>query len=549
MDNGALKYIFNLDNKKSDFNKNLNYTISSKNKIPINLIFKSDNKTPSYWLTRFIILRFLGFVYLIAFLSLAFQVIPLIGENGLLPADNYLDSIRPNFNSNLQAFLKLPTIFWFHISDNLLFYFSWIGVLLSIILLSGYSNSILMFSLWILYMSYVHIGQLWYSFGWEIQLLETGFLAIFLVPFLNSKPFPKTPPPLLIIWLYRWLAFRIYLGAGLIKIKGSECWRNLTCMYYHYETQPIPNPLSPFFHSLPKFIHKIEVLWNHFIELIIPFTIFTPRNFRIIGGILLFTFQFILILSGNLSFLNWLTIIPGLALFDDKFLKKILPKFIVKKADKAKENSKPINKFQNYITILVFISLLWFSIPVIQNLLSDNQRMNTSFNQWNLVNTYGAFGSISKERHELVIEGTSDQIITPDTTWKEYELKAKPTSINRSLPFIAPYQPRIDWQIWFAAMSTPDRQPWLIHLVWKLLHNDPIAISLIFSNPFPDNPPNFIRIEFYKYELNKPFSEQVWNRTHLGTWLNPLSKDTIGFKEIIKANNWDVYENPISTNN
>ena len=503
---------------------------------------KPDSKKPSYWLTRFIILRFLGFVYLIAFLTLAFQIVPLIGENGLLPADNFLNVIRSNFDSSLEAFWKFPTIFWIHISDNWLVFFAWIGVILSLIVLLGYANSILMFILWLLYMSFVHIGQLWYGYGWEIQLLETGFLAIFLVPLLDARPFPKTSPPLLIIWLYRWLTFRIYLGAGLIKIRGDECWRKLTCMYYHYETQPIPNPLSPFFHFLPKWFHKIEVLWNHFIELIVPFFVFYPRGLRIIAGILLFSFQFILILGGNLSFLNWLTVIPGLALFDDDFLKKILPKKLVRKAEKAEENSKPISKKQKIIVGVVFLVMILLSIPVVQNLLSSKQIMNTSFNNWHLVNAYGAFGSIGKERGELVVQGTFDNEINENTEWKEYEFKAKPTNVNRKLPIIAPYQPRIDWQIWFAAMSIPEREPWLIHFVWKLLHNDKDALSLIKTNPFSDSQPNYIRIEYYKYEFNKLSKEEVWKRTYVGTWLKPLSIETPGLREFIEVNGWEVYE-------
>ncbi len=174
---------------------------------------KLISKKPTYWLTRFILLRFLGFVYLFAFISLYFQVIPLLGEKGLLPADNYLDNVKAYYN-NSNIFFKLPTIFWFYISDNFMLFLAIIGIFLSIIVLYGYANSIIMFSLWIIYLSFVNIGQLWYSYGWEIQLIETGFIAIFFVPFFNWKPFPKTKPNIFIIWLFRLLAFKIYLGAS-----------------------------------------------------------------------------------------------------------------------------------------------------------------------------------------------------------------------------------------------------------------------------------------------------------------------------------------------
>jgi len=395
--------------------------------------------------------------------------------------------------------------------------------------------------MWFLYMSFVHIGQLWYSYGWEIQLLETGFIAIFLVPLLDWKPFPKTPPPTVIIWLFRWLTFRIHLGSGLIKIRGDSCWRDLTCLIYHYETQPIPNPLSAFFHALPVWMHKLGVLFDHFVQLILPFLVFWPKFLRHFAGILMISFQFILILSGNLAFLNWITIVPIIALFDDSLLRKILPKKIVGKAEDAEKNSRPL-KYQQYISWILVILVAFLSISVVQNLLSSSQAMNTSFDRLHLVNTYGAFGSIGKVRNELILQGTTDTVITDSTIWKEYEFKAKPGNVDRAFPLVAPYQPRIDWQIWFAAFSSPEREPWLIHLIWKLLHNDQGTISLISQNPFPDNPPNFIRVEFYRYELLAPGADANWKRTRTGAWLQPLSKDTEGLREFIAGNRWNTYD-------
>jgi len=218
-----------------------------------------------------VFLRLLGAVYFLAFLSLANQIIPLIGESGLLPAQNFLEAFGLQFETRLDAFIELPTLFWIHISDGLLFILALIGVVLSFVMLIGFANAPLLFLVWFLYLSFVHIGQIWYGYGWEIQLLETGFLAVFMVPLIDPRPFPRMPPPAPVVWLLRWLTFRIYFGAGLIKIRGDECWRDLTCLYYHYETQPLPNPLSPWFHYLPKWFHKLGVVWNHFIELIVPF--------------------------------------------------------------------------------------------------------------------------------------------------------------------------------------------------------------------------------------------------------------------------------------
>src|SRR5712692_1890003 len=293
----------------------------------------------SYWLTRFVILRLLGFVYAIAFLVAIQQLVPLVGEHGLTPASHFLAAIQAQFGSRTAGLLHLPTLFWFGISDHALSIFAWFGFGLALVVLAGYANAIILAALWIMYMSIVHIGQIWYGYGWEIQLLETGFLSIFLCPLLDARPFPKCRPALLIIWLFRWLGFRIMIGAGLIKLRGDPCWRDLTCLYYHYETQPIPNPLSRYLHFAPHWFHQVETAWNHFIELIAPWFSFGPRTARHIAGVLLVSFQIFLIISGNLSFLNYVTIIPFLACFDDTFLRRVLPKSLVQHAEEAAARS------------------------------------------------------------------------------------------------------------------------------------------------------------------------------------------------------------------
>ena len=198
----------------------------------------------SYWLTRFVILRLLGLVYLVAFWSLANQVLPLIGSHGLLPAASFLTRLETHFGSRLDAFGRVPSVFWLGVGDATLTIGAWVGVALSLLVVLGFADAIVMAVLWALYLSFVHIGQDWYGYGWEIQLAETGFLAIFLCPLLDPRPFPRRPPPTPVVWLFRWLIFRIMVGAGLIKLRGDPCWRDLTCLYYHYETQPLPNPLS-----------------------------------------------------------------------------------------------------------------------------------------------------------------------------------------------------------------------------------------------------------------------------------------------------------------
>jgi len=216
-----------------------------------------------------------------------------------------------------------------------------------------------------------------------------------------------------------------------------------------------------------------------------------------------------------------------------------LPGFITRRAELAARNARS-SRAQLVVSLILVVVVAAFSVPVVRNLLSPSQLMNTSFNQLRIVNTYGAFGAVGKQRFELIIRGSEDEVITAETQWKEYEFKAKPGDPNRRLPLVSPYHYRVDWQIWFAAMSTPERHPWLVHLIWQLLHNDPGALSLIEYNPFPDEPPRHIRVDRYIYSFAPPedTSGAVWNRTLVGPWLPPLSKDTPELVEFIEANNW-----------
>ncbi|MBI3770155.1 MAG: lipase maturation factor family protein [Deltaproteobacteria bacterium] len=498
---------------------------------------------PTYWLTRFVILRLLGVVYFAAFLSLARQVLPLIGAHGLLPAAAFLARVGERFGSPLDQFLVLPSVFWVSTADPLLVVAAWTGVALLLVVALGFANALVMAVLWALYLSFIHIGQDWYGYGWEIQLCETGFLAVFLCPLLDARPFPRRPPPVAVIWLYRWLIVRIMLGAGLIKLRGDSCWRTLTCLYYHYETQPIPNPLSRTLHFMPRWFHQLGVLFNHAAELVAPWFAFGPRHARHIAGAVMLALQIILILSGNLSFLNWLTIVPLLACFDDSLLRHVLPAGLGRAAGRAAAVARPARAQQLAVVALVAL-VAFLSIGPIRNLLATHQVMNTSFDPFALVNTYGAFGSVGRARDEIVFEGTTDAVPDDDARWKAYEFPCKPGDPLRRPCVVAPYQPRLDWQIWFAAMSTPERYPWTLHLVWKLLHNDAGALSLLAGNPFPDAPPRFIRARFYRYAFAPPDdpSGAWWTRTLVGEWLPPLSRDDARLRRFLAAYGWPTDE-------
>jgi hypothetical protein len=495
---------------------------------------------PTYWLTRFLILRLLGAIYAVAFLVLINQVVPLIGSDGLLPVGIFLKQVSTALGSPGSGFLRLPSLFWLGHSDTTLLTAAWIGFILSCVVVAGYANAPLLTVLWFLYMSFVHIGQDWYAYGWEIQLTETGFLAIFLCPLLDMRPFPRRAPPMVIIGLFRWLIFRIMLGSGLIKIRGDEMWSNGTALYYHFETQPIPGPLSRWFHFLPRIFLKIGVWFNFLAELVAPWFVFWPRIARHIAGCVIVLLQIVLILSGNLSFLNWLTIIPALACFDDGFWARLLPRKLVRKAEAAAslaEPSRPMITTAWAVTIVI----AFLSIQPALNMLSPRQIMNTSFDPFDLVNTYGAFGTVGRERLNVVFEGTMDESPGDSANWKPYLYKALPVALDKRPPQIAPYQPHLDWQMWFAAMSTADEYPWTLNLVWKLLHNDPAAVGLFAGNPFPGKPPRYIRAILYRYTFAKPGNSEGlwWNRERIGeAWLPAISVNDPRLIEFLKRGEW-----------
>jgi len=498
-----------------------------------------QREAPSYWLTRFVILRLLGLIYAIAFLIAINQILPLIGSQGLLPVGIYLKQVSAWLGSDGAGFMRLPSLFWFWHSDTALLMVAWIGFLLSLIVVAGFANAPVLFILWALYMSFVHVGQEWYAYGWEIQLTETGFLAIFLCPLLDMRPFPKYAPPLPIIFLFRWLIFRIMLGAGLIKIRGDEIWRNSTALFYHFETQPIPGPLSRWFHFLPHAGLKVGVWFNHLAELIAPWFVFWPRVARHIAGVVIVIFQINIFLSGNLSFLNWLTIVPALACLDDGFWSKILPRRLVRKAHYAAENSivsKPALRTAWFVTAVIGI----LSLKPIVNMLSPGQVMNTSFDALDLVNTYGAFGTVGMERLNVVFEGTMSNDTTDKADWKPYIYKGLPVALDKQPPQVAPYQSRLDWQMWFAAMSTPDEYTWTYNLVWKLLHNDPRVVSLFASNPFPDRPPRYVRAVLYRYVFAEADNPEGlwWNRERIDIWIPALSAHDTILIDYLKRKGW-----------
>jgi hypothetical protein len=457
----------------------------------------------SYWYSRFLFERGLAIIYLIGFIAVVNQFVPLLGERGLQPVTRFVAAV---------PFRASPSLFFFHPTDTAFRAAGWLGILLSLVALSGavqsrwIATACVWALLWVLYLSFVNVGQTFYAFGWESLLLEAGFFTI-------MAGAGTTAPPTILNWMYRWTLFRLMFGAGLIKMRGDPCWRDLTCLDFYFETQPIPNALSWYFHWLPRSVLHGGVGFNHFVELIVPFGYFLPQPFAGIAGLITIVFQLTLIVSGNLSWLNWLTIVLAITTLDNRFL-SWLPVSL--------PSLRPIPSPQRVAIYVLAVLVALLSVAPTVNMLSPNQAMNMSFNPLHLVNTYGAFGSITRERYEIAIEGTSDEGVTEQTVWREYQFKGKPGDPARRPSQIAPYHLRLDWLMWFAAMGSAQDEPWFSGLLLRLLEGDRATLALLADNPFPDRPPRWIRARMYRYTFTTPAERKAtgrwWNRTPAGDY-------------------------------
>lgn len=482
--------------------------------------------TYSFWLVRAVLLRGLGLIYAVAFLILVRQGEALLGAQGILPVAEFLDRVAGQLGSRGAGFWRLPSLFWLSASDAWLQGGAWLGFLGALAVLAGFGNGPLLGLLWALYLSFTHVGQIFYGYGWDSLLCEAGFLAIFLAPaWRPGELAARNAPPVVVVVLYRWLAFRIMFGAGLIKLRGDPCWTDLTCLAYHYETQPNPGPLSPLFHAAPLWFHKLGTAFNHLVEVLAPFGVFGPRRVRAVAGALIVVFQSILIASGNLSFLNWLTLLIGLSCFDDQQLLWILPGRLRERPQARLQGlaEAKVSKRRHVVTIALAVLVGVLSLNPIMNLLSPRQAMNASFEPFNLVNTYGAFGSVSRERYEVVIQGTSDTTLNEQTRWLEYQLPCKPGRLDRRPCLVTPYHYRLDWQLWFVPLSPDYQGRWFLSLTKKLLQGDAKVLELFAENPFPKRPPRFIRADFYRYQLEPLGAPNTWRRTQAGQYLPPTS--------------------------
>ncbi|RKU12827.1 hypothetical protein C6503_16715 [Candidatus Poribacteria bacterium] len=461
----------------------------------------------TFYLSRWLFLRGLGCIYLIAFLSLWVQIHGLIGSNGILPAEQYLAAVRQQIGT--EGYYLLPTLFWLNPSDACLHFLCAGGVVLSLILIAGFLPTAALIGLWMFYLSLVTVGQAFLSFQWDVLLLEAGFLAIFFAPLRIRDALTRvSETSTAFLWLLRWLLFRLMFASGFVKLASDAVWRDLTALNFHYETQPLPTWIGWYAHQLPEWLHKVSVIGMFAVELAVPFLIFAPRRLRTAGCIGLVGLQVLIILTGNYCFFNLLTIALCFLLIDDVTWRGLLSKRFMPNFQSVEGSPHRYKR-----VCIVVVAMLLFVLSGIRfggQLFRDGRFPDIAWiRPFRSVNTYGLFADMTESRPEIIVEGSNDRI-----TWETYGFRWKPGDLKAAPKWVAPHQPRLDWQMWFAALQGSYRNtPWFPHFIGALLQGKPEVLQLLAENPFPEEPPRYVRATLYDYH----FTDITTKRSE-GTW-------------------------------
>ena len=484
----------------------------------------------SYNVICWLFLRLIGVAYAAAFFSLSVQIVGLIGHEGILPADRFMETVSTQLGAD--GIVLVPTFCWLNCSDAFLQFLCIAGGVAALLAVPGVCTGPALLVCWLLYLSLINVGQDFLSFQWDILLLETGFLAIFLAPWQLLEPpwqigrakAANPEPSLILIWLMRWLLFRLMLESGMVKLaSGDRTWATLIALNYHYFTQPLPTPLAWYTQQLPEWFQKLSVGGTFFIELIVPFLIFTPRFLRLFAAGAIVFLQVLIALTGNYAFFNLLTIALALLLLDDQIISRFLPRTLVERVSSTCQPRWPALHKGIAIAVAVFIgflSICGFAHRV--PLPSPVQGFLAVIERYYFLNTYGLFAVMTTSRQEIQIEGSNDQ-----KEWRVYEFKYKPGDLHSPPCIVAPGQPRLDWQMWFAAFSDWRSTPWFPNFMTRLLEGSPSVLGLLKTNPFPDGPPKYVRAQLYTYTFTDPQEKNQtgnwWHREYAGDYFPIVS--------------------------
>jgi hypothetical protein len=474
--------------------------------------------------TTTLFVRALGLVYLVAFVSLRVQLLGLFGSHGILPIAEFLDGVAQRFGP--ERYWLLPTVAWLDASDATLLRLCDAGTVLGIAVVAGLAPGPCLLALWALYLSFVSAGRVFLSFQWDALLLETGLLAVFLAPWsLRPRITSAREPPRLAVWMVRWLLFRLMFASGVVKLvhddPSAPTWHMLTALAYHYETQCLPPWTAWYAHHLPLWWHQLSCASMFVIELAVPFLIFGPRRARLVAAAAFVAFQLLIIATGNYTFFNWLTIALALMLCDDRALAAVLrtrvPAAPLPPSRLRTVVATPILLVLAVATTLVFAQQM-AGRAAVPEIAEPLVRRLAPFHS---ANTYGLFARMTTVRNEIVIEGSDD-----GTSWIPYEFPWKPGDVERRPAFVAPHQPRLDWQMWFAALTPYRMNPeqWFARLLARLLDGTPEVLALFAANPFPAAPPRYVRAVLWQYHFTAPGEHGWWRREWRGDYAPAVSR-------------------------
>jgi hypothetical protein len=480
---------------------------------------------------NWLFLRLLGVVYVIAFWSLAVQVIGLIGADGILPARAYMESARAFVASEhigVERFRLLPTLCWISVSDPFLRALTFAGVGLGVLLVVGVLPAVVVPLLWIDYLSLSVVGREFLSYQWDALLLEAGLLAVFVAPFVVvERPRSPVEPPRVGMWLMLWLVFRLMFGSGVVKLaSGDPTWRNLTAMAFHYETQPIPTPAAWYAFQLPLWFQKASTAATLAIELVVPFLIVGPRALRRIAFALLVGLQVLIAVTGNFAFFNILS--AALCVYVLADLEPVAAGF--RRSNVQSDTRRAAERIRNVllaafailtvpVSAAMFAARVGVTLPGVQVVAPLAEYLEPLRS----VNTYGLFAAMTTTRPEIIVEGSDD-----GAQWQAYEFGYKAGAVERRPPWVAPHQPRLDWQMWFAALGDASGEPWFQRFCRQLLTGSPEVLRLMAYDPFSGRAPKYVRAVLYQYHYASRDEHRRgiwWRRERLGDYLPPVSAD------------------------
>jgi predicted DCC family thiol-disulfide oxidoreductase YuxK len=477
------------------------------------ILWGRRHEPPRHDLVAFLFLRLFGLVYLAAFLSFAVQAQGLIGSHGILPLPELTDAAARRLGP--ERFLRMPMLFWLDDGDAAILAVCWAGAAASLLLAASLLPRLSLFLIHALYLSLFYAGQTFMAFQWDIFLLETGFVAIIL-------SFATTPG----IWLLRWLIFRFMFMSGVVKLaSGDPNWWNLSALSYHFLTQPLPTPVAWYAARLPAGALEFATGATFFVELVLPFLFFAPRRLRFFAGFGTLLLEACIFATGNYNWFNLQTMLLCLPLFDDAAVERILPRRLIPRLAARAVRREPRRPVAIVVGALALVTVFCSVVELDERFGGDPPALARAVDDavapLHLVGAYGLFAVMTTARHEIVLEGSAD-----GTEWHEYEFPWKPGDVMRAPSWNIPHQPRLDWQMWFAALDDPRRLRWFPRFLERVLRNEPAVMALLEKNPFPETPPIFVRALYYDYTYASPEEKakgQWWDRRLLGVYF-PASR-------------------------